>query len=108
MAFVSLEMRMDCRARRGATLTEKVRASLRGGEPSSVTRTVMLLVPPMLASAVGQLKTPFVGPMVASGGAPASRLNVSVLVSGSVALFVKVTALPAWTVRLAMAASTGG
>src|SRR5580765_3488739 len=73
-----------------STVTEKVLASLNGGEPLSVTRTVMLLTPGPCASVGVHVNTPLVGLMLALGGAPGSRLNVSVLpgTSGSFATLV--------------------
>src|SRR5258705_8481171 len=63
--------------------------SLRGGAPLSVTRTVTGKVPPVDGV---QLKAPVEAPMVAPGGAPASREKVRLFagMSASVAVAVNV------------------
>ena len=73
-----------------STVAVKVRLALRGGTPSSVTLTVMLLVVSESESLVGHVKMPLTAPTVAAGGAPASREKVRLLggKSGSEALFV--------------------
>src|SRR3989442_15189366 len=72
------------------TTTVKLRASLEGGEPSSVTRTVIRFVLGPCASVGVQVNRPFVELMLAPSGAPGSKLNVRLLAgrSGSVAVFV--------------------
>src|SRR5204863_7378290 len=100
---------MDWRTGRLTTIIVKDFKSLIMGDPSSATRTVKTFVP-MAASVGVQLKSPLVGLTEAPVGAPASRLNVSTLtgMSGSAAIAVKVTGLPAYTVRSAIGDSTGG
>src|SRR5262249_15949498 len=73
------------------TVTVSVFVALRLGAPLSVTRTVMLKVPSCVSVGV-QLNTPLGALIVAPGGAPGSRLKLSVLAgrSGSVAVAVKV------------------
>src|SRR6058998_2692908 len=59
------------------TITVKVFASLKAGEPLSVTRIVIVLVLGPCASPGVQLNSPVDGLIDAPAGAPASRLNVS-------------------------------
>src|SRR5689334_14088661 len=91
------------------TITTNVFASLMGGEPLSVTRTVILLVAGPWDSDGIQVKTPPLALTAAPAGAPASRLNVSVLDgrSGSVAVTVNESNVPSFTVRFVIAPSTG-
>src|SRR5262245_59982682 len=56
------------------TVTEKLFASLRLGEPLSVTRAVMVYVPGPWDSLDVQVNRPVMGWMPAPGGAPESRL----------------------------------
>src|SRR5580765_3498660 len=72
-----------------ATTTMKLRVSLEGGKPSSVTRTVIRLVLGPCASVGVQENAPLVALMPAPGGAPGSKLKVRVLAgrSASVAVF---------------------
>src|SRR5207247_743414 len=72
------------------TVTVKVFASLRLGEPLSLTRTVMVMgVVPTDASGI-HVNTPVVALMWAPAGAPGSKLYVSRLagISGSIAAVV--------------------
>src|SRR5205809_504920 len=82
------------------TLTVKLRAALRAGEPSSVTRATIRLVLGPCASVGVQVSRPLLGLIVAPAGAPGSRLNASALAgrSGSVARFVTTSVLPSRTV----------
>src|SRR5262245_20701908 len=91
------------------TVMVKLLVSLRFGEPSSVTRTLMTFVLGPCASVGAQVKTPVTGLMAAPAGGEI-RLNVSVLAgrSGSLAVAVSVKVLPSLTIWLAMAPSTGG
>src|SRR5258708_6882492 len=93
----------------GTTAIVKVFASLRGGEPSSVTRIVTVLVAGENPLGGIQAKTPLVALMVAPAGAPGSRVNVNELagMSASVAMAVKVSRLPSFTVLSLMGAKTG-
>src|SRR5437762_3336384 len=80
-------VRSPIAARTGAlftslTTTLKDLVSLRGGEPSSVTRTVIVLVLGPCASPGVQLMAPLVGLIVMPPGG-ASRLKVNVLVGRS-------------------------
>src|SRR5213593_986246 len=86
----------------GTTVTLKEVELLSGGEPSSVTRTVKLLVVPALATGLGQANTPFVELIVAAGGATGSE-KVSALggKSLSVALLVTRNVVPAWMIASA-------
>src|SRR5436190_5235654 len=97
-------------AGREKTVTVKDLASLWGGRPSSVTRTVNWLVVLASASVVGQLRRPLVELMLASGGAPGSRLKVSPFagMSGSVAELEIVRMDPACRAWSATPARTGG
>src|SRR5712671_245911 len=94
---------------RDRTVTVKVRASERFGEPSSVTRTVMALVVFASPSLVGKVKRPLAESIAAPLGAPGSRLNASKLVgmSASVALFEITRVVPAWIVKSGMSDKTG-
>src|SRR5262245_56915439 len=78
------------------TVTVKLFTSLKLGTPSSVTRTVIVLVPGPFASLGVQLNTPLLGLMLAPAGAPGSRLYVNVFAgtSASVAETVKDSAAP--------------
>src|ERR1043166_9332058 len=102
MVTVSPEAPTDCMTGGAAreTVTVKLCAALRGGEPSSVTRTVMRLVLGPCASVGLQVNTPLVGWIRAPAGAPGSRLNVSALAgrSASLATLVTTRVLPSWTV----------
>src|ERR1051325_8085537 len=92
----------------GFTISKNVFASLNGGAPLSVTRTVIALVPGAAAFVVVQVKAP-VGEIVASTGAPGSRLNVSVWYAESTSLAVAVNAIvwPRGTARLPIAFRAG-
>ena len=82
----------------------------RGGEPSSVTTSVMvLLVPPWFRAGV-QEKTPLVGLMFAFAGAPEPRLKWSELVgiSGSLAAEAMTSDSSTKAAWLLIADSTGG
>src|SRR5947208_2024653 len=70
------------------SLHDALPISLEGGEPSSVTSTVIRFVLGPCASVGDQVNTPFVELMLAPSGAPGSKLNVRVLAgrSGSVAV----------------------
>src|SRR3989442_4906589 len=61
-----------------ATMTVKLRVSLAGGEPLSVTWTVIGLMLGPCASVGVQVNTPLVGLMLAPAGAPGSKLKVRV------------------------------
>src|SRR3954470_17678199 len=76
-------------------------ASLRLGEPSSVTRTVIKLVVFTSASDVDTVSRPVTALIVAVAGAPGSRLKARLFAgrSGSVAEFETVSVAPAWMVR---------
>jgi hypothetical protein len=91
------------------TVTVNGCVALIGGEPLSVTRTVMLLTLGACAGLGVQVNTP-APVMFAPSGAPVSRLKVSVCAgkSASLALFVKVKVWPRVTVRSTIAASVGG
>src|SRR4029453_16584148 len=91
------------------TITVKVRVSLSGGAPLSVTRTVNVFVLGPCASVGVQVKTPVLGSRFAPGGA-LTRANVNVLdgLPGSVADSVRVRGLPSLIVWLAIGASAGG
>ena len=71
------------------TATVKLPISLNGGEPSSVTSTVMRLVLGRWSAAGVQVRTPLIGSRLTPGGAE-TRLKVRVLAgrSGSVAMLV--------------------
>src|SRR5262245_1247749 len=90
------------------TITVKVRVSLSGGTPSSVTCTVNVLVLGPCASVGVQVNRPVVGLMLAPAGGE-TRLNVSVLagMSGSLARIGVVSVLSSLTDGWAMATSTG-
>src|SRR5712691_7142524 len=92
------------------TTTVRLWASLNGGVPSSVTRTVIKFVLGPCASVGVQVKTPLVGLMLAPAGAPGSKLKVRVLGgrSGSVAVFVTTSGLSSAMNRSVGALSTGG
>src|SRR5580765_5164420 len=92
-----------------ATTTMKLRVSLEGGEPSSVTRTVIRLVLGPCASVGVQENTPLVGLMLARAGPPGSKLKVSVLagMSASVAVFVTTNVLSSLIIWSAGTLSTG-
>src|SRR6185503_15611892 len=92
------------------TVIVNVRASLAGGDPSSVTRTVIGLVLGPCASLGVQVKRPLLELIEAPLGAPASRLNVRVCAGTSLseALAEKEISAFSATVRLVMATSTGG
>src|SRR6266550_2748069 len=93
-----------------ATMTVKLRASVEGREPSSVTRTVIRFVLGPWASVGVQVNTPLVALMLAPAGAPESRLKVKLLAgrSGSVAEFVTTSVLSSSIIRSAGTISTGG
>src|SRR5690349_16139423 len=92
------------------TTMVKFFASLNGGEPLSVTRTVIVFVPGPCASVGVQEKIAAAASNVALAGAPASRLYVSVFAgtSGSVAVFVKVSVVPSLIVKFGIGDRTGG
>src|SRR2546425_670604 len=71
-------------------------ASLRTGDPLSVTRTVIRFVLGAWVVEGVQVNTPVVGLMLAPDGAPGSRLNASVLTgkSESVAEALTVSCVP--------------
>src|ERR1051326_4783363 len=96
--MTSFETAADSISGRGATMTANDFASLNGGEPPSVTRTVIALLVPASASVVVQEKIPVTLSRAAFVGAPGSRLNVSVFagMSASVAEFVTTRVVPAW------------
>src|SRR2546430_12320030 len=93
---VSLERTMDSISGGGTTDTRKDFPSERLGAPSSLTRTVRLLVVSTCSGPGVQVNTPERELMVAPAGALVSRLNVRMLVgiSGSVAVFVKMSVVP--------------
>src|SRR5207249_3518005 len=80
-----------------ATMTVKLAVSLSGGEPLSVTRTVMRLVLGSCASVGVQFRTPLLGSRLTPSGAD-RRLKVSVLAgrSGSVATLVSTSVASPW------------
>src|SRR5439155_1312308 len=82
------------------TTTVKLRASLEGGEPLSVTSTVTRLVLGPCASVGVQVNTPLVALMLAPAGSPGSKLNVRRSPSGSVAVAVKLNKVCSLTDRL--------
>src|SRR5260370_13950786 len=96
---------------RGADTTAIVNvfASLRAGDPSSVTRIVTVLVAGENPIGGIQAKTPLVALMVAPAGAPGSRVYVNELagISASVAMAVSISRLPSFTVLSLMGAKTG-
>src|SRR5437588_6068927 len=67
---------IDVTGGRGATRTRNVRWALIGGTPSSVTRTVIRLVPGVWAGVGRQENRPSAGLIAAPEGAPGSRLKV--------------------------------
>src|SRR5262245_3235841 len=81
-----------------------------GGDPSSVMRTGMVVVLGPCASDGVQVNRPEPGLIEAPAGAPRSKLKVRVWAgtSGSEAAALNETSVPSATVRLVMAASTGG
>src|SRR2546430_1806726 len=87
----------------------KVCASLSGGEPLSVTRTVTGYVPGPCASVGVRVTARLVGLMLAPRGARGSRLYVGVLAgtSGWGAAAVKVRVSPSLTVWFLMGARDG-
>src|SRR2546426_12456213 len=93
-----------------ATTILKVFASLKGGEPSSVTRIVTVLVAGEKPSGGIHAKTPLVALMVAPAGAPGSSVNVSALagMSASVAVAGEVSRLPSVTVFLLVGGKNRG
>src|ERR1039457_2547006 len=104
-------MTIASRKGRIRTFTVNVCASLRLGNPLSVTRTVMLLVPACESAGV-QVNTPSVAPILAPVGAPGSKPKVNGCGGGwgaAPAPFVVLAGPPpAVTVRFETAASTGG
>src|SRR3954470_7653050 len=101
---------MDESVGRDRTLTMNDLASLSGGRPSSVTRTVNWFVVLASESEVAHVSTPFVALIVDVGGAPGSRLKVTPFagISGSVAELEIVRMDPTWSARLATGARIGG
>src|SRR5882672_1330616 len=97
------------RARDSRTLTVKLWVALRLGVPSSVTRTVMILVLGLCSAEGDQVNKPFAGSMAAPAGALVPRLKVRVLAgrSTSLAELVTINSTPATTVRSAIGAKTG-
>src|SRR5438046_7587220 len=87
------------------TTTVKLRESLEGGEPSSVTRTVIKFVLGPCASVGVQVNRPLVALMLAPAGAPGSKLNVRRSPSGSVAVAVKLNKVCSLIVRLDIVAN---
>src|SRR6266704_3227980 len=92
-----------------ATTILNVFASLKGGEPSSVTRIVTVLVAGEKPIGGVQAKTPLVALIVAPAGEPGSRVNVNELagMSASVAMAVKASRLPSFTVLSLIGTKTG-
>ena len=90
------------------TATVKLLVSLNGGEPSSVTRTVMRLVLGRCASVGVQVSTPLLGSKLTPSGAD-TRLKVSVLAgrSESVAKLVTTSVASPWIALFGGTASTG-
>src|SRR2546429_339621 len=84
----------------GRTTTRSKRVEKSAGEPSSVTRTLMLFVPTFAAVGI-QLNKPVAGSMVAPAGAPDSSVNVMVWAgkSESLAVAVKLSSVSAETVQ---------
>jgi len=80
----------------GTTVTENDLASLKGGVPLSVTRTVKLFVVPANESSGVHAKIPFAGFTVAATG-ELLKLNVKMFTgkSGSAAKLVIVSVVPA-------------
>ena len=89
------------------TVTVIVSKSLRVGLPLSVTRTVMGKLPGPCASVGVHANAPVAPLIVAPAGAPASRVKVIALPSGSFAVAVNVSARSSLTVRSPIASSTG-
>src|SRR5438477_362648 len=90
------------------TYTMNEFVALNGGDPLSVTRTVMLVMLGPCASVGVQVKTPLVGFTLAPVGNPGSKLNVRESPSGSIAVIVNVKRLPSFTVLFPIPVSTGG
>src|SRR4051794_2541008 len=87
------------------TTTKKVLVSLKGGEPPSVTRTVIMFVLGPWASVGVHVKMPLVAFTLAPEGAAGSRLKVRESPFGSVALFVNIREAPSLIVLFEIAAS---
>src|SRR5258707_13431776 len=98
--------------KRGAarTIIWNVTASLRGGKPESVTRTVTGLVVVTGTTGVFQMNWPFVGLIMALAGAPGSRLKVRAWAgkSRSMAVTPKISKSPPLTFVLVIAKMLGG
>src|SRR5881396_2591053 len=90
------------------TTTVKLPVSLNGGEPLSLTRTVMRLVLARCASVGVQINTPLFESRVTPSGAD-TRLNVNVLagLSGSVAVLVTTSVASPWIALFGGTVSTG-
>src|ERR1051325_1183440 len=110
MAMLPFETLIEVMVSGATTPIRKLFVSLKAGVPLSVTRTVTALVVPGWATVGFQTKSPSAGPMVAPGGAPGSRLKVSVCggKSGSVAEVASLKVAPAWRVWSLIGARTGG
>src|SRR5580765_3637444 len=112
MVMLPSDVTIDSMIGGGATTTTttvKLRASLEGGEPSSVTSTAIRFVLGPCASVGVQVNTPLVALMLAPAGTPGSKLNVRVLAgrSGSVAVFVATNVLSSSIIWSAGTVSTG-
>src|ERR1051325_7541947 len=107
---MALDRTMDSILGRGTTATVKHCTSLNGGAPSSVTATLIQLVPEAAPAAGVHWNTPLVGLIVALMGAPAPSRNRRCCAgtSGSVAEVVMVNVAPSRIVRSVIGASTGG
>src|SRR5207249_3876566 len=80
----------------------RLREALEGGEPPSVTRTVIRFVRGPSASVGVQVKTPLVAFMLAPAGASGSKLKASTSPSGSMAATEKLNKVCSLTIRSAM------
>src|SRR5437588_2683190 len=96
---------IDVTCGRGATRTRNVRWALIGGAPSSVTRTVIRLVPGVWAGVGRQEKRPLDGLIDAPEGAPGSRLKVRFCGGASLSVAVILSSnnwlsMTTWSARL--------
>src|SRR4051812_23910240 len=114
MVASSLTVRSAIGSRVGAGFTSAttiviVSVALNGGEPLSVTRTVMRLVDGPWASVGVQVNTPLFGSIAAPAGAPAANVNGNACAgrSGSVADAVKESNVASLTALLPIGFSTG-
>src|ERR1044071_2486165 len=107
--MVVLEALIDPTLNGATTVMTKLFVSLKLGVPLSVTRTIMTLVVLASAGVVGHTNTPLFVPIIATGGAPGSRLKASICegISESVAELVTINVLPAWIVWLLTGARNG-